>query len=75
MQLCTTWATTPTALTEGPASASKKQRDKASKKEQCEAVAGITTERAETASNLSKRELDNLLKHGAYDIFREEKGE
>ena len=32
---------------------------------------GISLERAEHASALSKRELENLLKHGAYDIFRE----
>ncbi|RYH10748.1 hypothetical protein EON65_39260 [archaeon] len=34
---------------------------------------GISTTRAETFSSLSKRELENLLKHGAYDIFLEEK--
>ena len=34
---------------------------------------GVTSERAEYVSNMSKKELENLLKHGAYDIFREEK--
>lgn len=37
------------------------------------ALAGISSERADTASALSRRELENLLKHGAYDIFLEEK--
>ena len=34
---------------------------------------GVTADRAEYVSNMSKKELENLLKHGAYDIFREEK--
>ena len=36
-------------------------------------VEGISSERTEHISALSKKELENLLKHGAYDIFREEK--
>lgn len=36
-------------------------------------IEGISLERTENYSALSKRELENLLKHGAYDIFREEK--
>lgn len=36
-------------------------------------IEGISLERTENYSSLSKRELENLLKHGAYDIFREEK--
>lgn len=36
-------------------------------------LAGISAERAEHVSSLSKRELENLLKHGAYDMFLEEK--
>ena len=34
---------------------------------------GVSSDRAEYVSNMSKKELENLLKHGAYDIFREEK--
>jgi hypothetical protein len=34
---------------------------------------GISLERADHYSSLSKKELENLLKHGAYDIFREER--
>jgi hypothetical protein len=37
------------------------------------ALDGISTTRAEHVSSLTKRELENLLKHGAYDIFLEEK--
>eukprot|EP00981_Chlorochromonas_danica_P016009 scaffold15198_cov338-Ochromonas_danica.AAC.1 len=36
-------------------------------------LAGISSTRAENFSALSKRELENLLKHGAYDIFLEER--
>ena len=36
-------------------------------------MAGITDKSAENFSNMSKKELENLLKHGAYDIFNEEK--
>ena len=36
-------------------------------------IEGISLERTEHMSSLSKRDLENLLKHGAYDIFREEK--
>ena len=36
-------------------------------------VEGMTTDRADHVSALSKKELENLLRHGAYDIFREEK--
>lgn len=36
-------------------------------------IEGISLDRAEHYSSLSKKELENLLKHGAYDIFREEK--
>ena len=36
-------------------------------------LAGITGNTAENFSHLSKKELENLLKHGAYDIFNEEK--
>jgi SNF2 family DNA or RNA helicase len=36
-------------------------------------LAGISVERAEHVSSLSKKELENLLKHGAYDMFLEEK--
>lgn len=36
-------------------------------------MAGISDSRAETWSALSKKELENLLKHGAYDIFKEER--
>lgn len=64
-------------LPEGIAIATtEKGRKSAKKKKQqgeAEALAGVTMERAETASALSKRELENLLKHGAYDIFSEEK--
>lgn len=36
-------------------------------------LAGLRMDKsADTMSGLSKRELENLLKHGAYDIFREE---
>ena len=34
---------------------------------------GVSTARAETISSISKKELENLLKHGAYDIFKEER--
>jgi len=37
------------------------------------AMAGITGKEADNFSSLSKKELENLLKHGAYDIFNEEK--
>jgi hypothetical protein len=36
-------------------------------------VTGVSTDRVEHVSALSKKDLENLLKHGAYDIFREEK--
>jgi chromodomain-helicase-DNA-binding protein 6 len=36
-------------------------------------VSGVSADRVEHVSGLSKKELENLLKHGAYDIFREEK--
>jgi hypothetical protein len=51
-----------------PAVSSKGRRGKGKKE-----IEGISLERAENYSSLSKRELENLLKHGAYDIFREEK--
>jgi hypothetical protein len=34
---------------------------------------GISTEKAEHVSSLSKKELETLLKHGAYDMFIEDK--
>lgn len=37
------------------------------------ALAGISTEKADHVSSLSKRELENLLKHGAYDMFIEDR--
>ena len=36
-------------------------------------LTGVSSDRAEHASALSKRELENLLKHGAYDMFHEGK--
>jgi superfamily II DNA or RNA helicase len=36
-------------------------------------LAGISVENAEHVSSLTKKELENLLKHGAYDMFLEEK--
>ncbi len=37
------------------------------------ALQGISSEKAEHVSSLSKKELETLLKHGAYDMFIEEK--
>jgi hypothetical protein len=34
---------------------------------------GMSTDKVEHVSALSKKDLENLLKHGAYDIFNEEK--
>lgn len=36
-------------------------------------LAGISDDKAEHFSAMSKRELENLLKHGAYDVFNEER--
>ena len=36
-------------------------------------IEGVSSDKTEHMSGLSKRELENLLKHGAYDMFREEK--
>lgn len=38
-----------------------------------ESIEGVSAERVESMAALSKRELENMLKHGAYDIFREGK--
>lgn len=48
-------------------------RGRGGKQQQQQQLAGISNERADTVSALSRRELENLLKHGAYDIFMEEK--
>lgn len=34
---------------------------------------GMSTDKVEHVSALTKKDLENLLKHGAYDIFKEEK--
>lgn len=56
-------------LTAGPT----RGRNGKAQQQQQQQLAGISNERADTVSALSRRELENLLKHGAYDIFMEEK--
>ena len=68
------FAKNETSLAESTAESEGKNTkvsQKKSKVAKAKVIEGITMERAEHASALSKKELENLLKHGAYDIFRE----
>lgn len=58
---------------EGAKEKGKKKRGKEASNKEASVLEGISTTRAENFSALSKKELENLLKHGAYDIFLEEK--
>ena len=51
----------------------KNTKGRKNKNDESEDMAGISNVRADNYSALSRKELENLLKYGAYDIFRDEK--